>query len=414
MKAIIHIGTEKTGTTSIQEMLFQNMESLGKTGIAYLHGDGEIHFRELATYSMDIDADDDHLHHLGIQSKSRRIRWRRQFEQKFSRYIQSLDQSISTVIISSEHFHSRLKTVREVQNLYDLLQPHFDEIQIIVYLRRQDQVSVSLYGTWCRVGGTHTQIIDENISSDSTYFNYFKLAQRWSEVFSRENLFIRIYDKTVFYGGDLLKDFLFVVGITNLEGFVIPKRLNEKIPGNVQDVIVLFNSAFSYFGENGPSHFNNHLRNYIIQNLTQDYRGRENMPTRNEALAFYQKFVVSNMMLSRDFNLRPNLFSDDFSMYPVENQETPIAKEVIRDTFQLMAQYLNQYVLLSKEYLKDLEPERNPINTLQQIAAGFESDAPEIARLLNSQSQIHRPLGHVILEKCELFGRALMARWHTR
>ena len=152
-KALIHIGTEKTGTTSIQDFLHINRQALIQHGVAYLKSPGLTNHRKLPIFCMRDDRVDDYVIELGIVNKEARMRWKREFKKELHDELDCLSSKISSVIISSEHFHSRLCYESEVRALKEMLQKHFSEIRIIVYLRRQDKLAVSSYSTYCKCGG---------------------------------------------------------------------------------------------------------------------------------------------------------------------------------------------------------------------------------------------------------------------
>ena len=58
----------------------------------------------------------------------------------------------ATAIFCSEHCHSRLTSPSEVDTLRDFLGGFFDDVRVGVYLRRQDQVALSLYSTRLKSG----------------------------------------------------------------------------------------------------------------------------------------------------------------------------------------------------------------------------------------------------------------------
>ena len=122
-----------------------------------------------------------------------RLDWMNQFKHRFSQEIESITDDKS-VIISSEHFHSRLETREEIERLFALLKKRFSEIKVLVYLRRQIQVAVSLYSTLCRTGGYRESIFPKNITEDNHYYNYYLLLEKWSNVFGQENLVPRIFE----------------------------------------------------------------------------------------------------------------------------------------------------------------------------------------------------------------------------
>ena len=71
MKAIIHIGTEKTGTTTIQEFLHLNRSKLANQGVAYLQSPGLRNNRKLVTYCMKNNKVDNHVKNLAILSDAK-------------------------------------------------------------------------------------------------------------------------------------------------------------------------------------------------------------------------------------------------------------------------------------------------------------------------------------------------------
>ena len=58
-KIIVHIGAEKTGTTTIQELLYLNREALRGLGYAYLNSPGRSDSRNIATLCTDQDIVED-------------------------------------------------------------------------------------------------------------------------------------------------------------------------------------------------------------------------------------------------------------------------------------------------------------------------------------------------------------------
>ena len=66
MKAIVHIGTEKTGTTSIQKFLFQNRKKLRNGGFHFLQSAGSTNNRALPAYFIAEHLYDDFYRDEGI------------------------------------------------------------------------------------------------------------------------------------------------------------------------------------------------------------------------------------------------------------------------------------------------------------------------------------------------------------
>ena len=125
MKCILHIGTEKTGTTLLQNWLYDNKEKLSQVGIYLSDSIGTNNNRLIPAYFG--ETLDDLLTDNGIANNKEKKKY-------FSGFLDNLNGEISnakikhhTFIITSEHLHSRLTRVEEIQNLYDFLSNAFDE-----------------------------------------------------------------------------------------------------------------------------------------------------------------------------------------------------------------------------------------------------------------------------------------------
>ena len=395
MNGILHIGTEKTGTTTIQQFLHLNRGHLLSQKTAFLHSPGERNDRKLAVYCMEDDVVDDYVKKNCIVSREERDQWRKEFDHAFKEEMIELNDEVETVIFSSEHFHSRLQSVDSIKRLRIFLEPYFSGFKIIVYLRRQDQLAISHYSTMCKSGWTKMSLLDQAIPADSPYYNYYKLIERWADVFGKGNIIIRIFEKGNFVDEDLIKDFLHSCNLEHRNDFVLPKRLNEKLSSQVQHAMVLFNSCFPPYRGNTSIPFNNRLREYIYNNLSKNNQGKESMPTISEAIKFYSKFKDSNDKLAKKYLSSSKLFSADFSMYPEVNQNVSIPDKLVRDMLRLISSFI-----ADSSRKNSLQLEFNdPGITLREIALDYESDQPEVALFLLKEAKKYRPKGPMIIRK---------------
>ena len=134
----LHIGTHKTGSTSIQHWLKENSEIL-KSENYYYPMEGSYFYPPEASPSL--------LAHAILGNKpayiGRTVIDHDSCVSDIKRDIES--SSCSNVIISSEHF-SLAKTLEDVQKIHDLFVDLFDKITVIIYLRRQDTRIESSWG----------------------------------------------------------------------------------------------------------------------------------------------------------------------------------------------------------------------------------------------------------------------------
>ncbi|MEM9255084.1 MAG: hypothetical protein AAGA91_06535, partial [Pseudomonadota bacterium] len=147
MNAILHIGTEKTGTSSIQRYLEQNRDALRESGYYYPVSIGFEHHQALAAVCVDIERPDDFYDDDIVGNFEERMRKNKAIVDGFGSELRELDGHIHTVVISSEHFHSRITSECEINRLASLLRSHFEQITVICYLREQVAACTSLYST---------------------------------------------------------------------------------------------------------------------------------------------------------------------------------------------------------------------------------------------------------------------------
>lgn len=207
MKCVLHIGTEKTGTTLLQDWLYDNQMQLGEMGIYLSDNLGKSNNRLFPVYFQ--DHLDDWAMREGISSVAEKEKYFDGFLQRLAEEIGTANKSYDYFVITSEHLHSRVRNKGEIERIHTFLASVFDEVEVICYFRDQFEVAVSLYST--------ALIVDSSDSIDSFvdqahpnnyYYNYLEIADNWSEVFGRSNCNFRIYDRESFVDKDIRLDFL--------------------------------------------------------------------------------------------------------------------------------------------------------------------------------------------------------------
>jgi hypothetical protein len=133
-KLLLHIGTEKTGTTAIQRSLAINRAKLASESIFDPEIFGRFNHR-LAEYVFQGITEEIHVEKMyGICNRREdRLKFKADIKTKWPAKLREVD--LERWIISSEHFQSRLKTVDEIANLFSFLRKHYDEIKVVIYLR---------------------------------------------------------------------------------------------------------------------------------------------------------------------------------------------------------------------------------------------------------------------------------------
>jgi len=214
MELVLHIGTEKTGTTAIQNTLYQNEAELARHSIGLMHGIDEPNNRKLYAYILHLENQIDNYHYeKRLADESARKQYFSGFEESFSAECKQLkDAGFKTLVISNEHLHSRLQTAASLDRLANFLNPLFDRVTVVCYFREQSAAIKSYYSTAMKTGSTETYAeFTERCFRDEHYFNYANFITKWHMAFPYAEFKLRIFDRKKLYGGDVAKDFLHTI-----------------------------------------------------------------------------------------------------------------------------------------------------------------------------------------------------------
>jgi hypothetical protein len=242
----LHIGTEKTGTTTIQEFLRANRGRLLARGVQYPKLPGPPNQICLTAAALEeVNASVKNMLHLHSANDLE------VFRQTLSA---ALSQAVSgsgckMAILSNEHCSSRLQQPAEVQTLHDMLRPHFDRIFIVVYLRRQDEFLLSTYSTAVKSGVERELGLPKFSPRHDRRYDYWKLLSRWATVFGRDAMICRRFERSTLKNGDVIDDFLQTVGVENDPAFERPPNQNESLDAASLEFMRLMNA---HIGCRGP------------------------------------------------------------------------------------------------------------------------------------------------------------------
>jgi len=331
MKCILHIGIEKTGTTSLQEFFYLNKALLSQNGYHYLESPGLKNHRKLPALFYEDNLVDNFRKSNKLVDSEQFTKWKTSFKEELVSEIKGVGENIHTIIISSEHFQSRLATPKSIRNLSIFLRQYFNQIDIYVYLRRQDRLATSLYSTALKSGKVN-HVIFPKVNPKSHYFNYNVLLKKWIKHFKREEIHCRIYEKNKLKQNDIVCDFLEFTEIKLSSEPVLPESKNEKLDIQTMLILEAINSRFSK-KKIVPKTKLLKLRLDLVKALQSlDNQDKQYFhPQKKEALKFYRQFKKSNLNLSKNwFDSDTIIFDDDFSFYSDnENQNAFITIEQV-------------------------------------------------------------------------------------
>lgn len=223
----IHIGTSKTGTTTIQTYCGINREQLKSKGVLF----------PIMPYHYDRITKNRNGHFLYANIYENGVRNKEKEEQVLKQeldYIVDCFKDYDNVLLSEESIWWATATRRK--GLWKYLQEHSKQnnyqVKIIVYLRRQDQFMMSRYNQIIKTdtgGGTQRfyEYFKDMNGKYKCVMNYRQRLDYMAKFFPKENIVVKRFDRSYFYNGDLNADFLHILGVEIDDTFAeLPKDEN--------------------------------------------------------------------------------------------------------------------------------------------------------------------------------------------
>ena len=128
------------------------------------------------------------------------------------------------IIISDENF-CRNKSLDKVAEFFSEF-----EVRVIVYLRRHDQWLESYYNQALKMDAGSAVLknfntyFENQLKKNAFTFDYYKFLEKWSKVFGKEKIVVRLYEKNNFSGGTIFSDFFSVLGVQITSAYRVPKH----------------------------------------------------------------------------------------------------------------------------------------------------------------------------------------------
>jgi len=204
---VLHIGCEKTGTTSIQQFLRRNRAVLKARGILYPRAPGDVRHVELGLYALADDA----LPRDRIWQRdgySDPDLFRRRLRRRLLREVTAT--GASAVVLSDEALYRvGPESMARLRGLIDELS---ERVRIVVYLRRQDDHLISRYQQAVKLG----EVLDLDAWSHRDFsgiYDYWRRVTQWQHAFDPATVAVRPFERVRFPEGSLVQDFLDTAGL---------------------------------------------------------------------------------------------------------------------------------------------------------------------------------------------------------
>jgi hypothetical protein len=391
----LHIGLAKTGTTAVQAYLAANRSVLlERHDVLFPASLGRQLSSHLAAACQQSARPDDLRKKRGLLTPESVDRYR---EALAGRLADEIDRERpERLVISCEHFTSRLHSEAELACLKDFLNPFARSIRVWIYLRRQDELVRSAYSTAIRSGGT-SPFRWPKAGRERPDLHFDRLLDRWTRTFPDGAVHVRLYDRARLAGNDIVADFCDALALPG--DLARPgARSNTSLDAQSLDFLRRFNARVPYF--NGDSV--NILRGDI--NRAVDSYGKRASQAFNPvgAESFYARFVAGNRYVRQRFfpgrdDLPENLFEA-----PQAEAEARAEGPLPRDELIGLTAHVwtHAQIELQREQARsatltaELALERGQVERAQQLLAAVVERHPDFAGAWSALAALARRQGN--------------------
>lgn len=226
---IIHAGMPKTGSTSIQNFLFElnlnpdyKYSSLGQpnhSGFIYsLFSDNPKEYH----YNLAHKRSDLQVKHFNNETQCK-------LTQEFTHG------DYSKVILSGEDvFHL---SCDELRKMYNFISPFFERIVVVAYVRPPRSFMSSAFQQIVKMHSL------SSFSLDDIYHPYENF-KNFDHVFGRENVWLRLFHPSFLKNSDIVTDFLNYIGLLDSNSKINLTRENQSLSLEATSLLYLYNFVF--------------------------------------------------------------------------------------------------------------------------------------------------------------------------
>jgi hypothetical protein len=325
----LHIGLEKTGTTSIQEFLYMNQAALLRRGFWLPGCLGHKNHKLLAAFGFDVGSRDIAVTSAGVGSSSEAVDdFREKLRESLRCSVESASGKIG--IITSEDL-SRLARADEVSRVVRLASEIAEEVRVIAFIRRQDILATSRFYSLVRGGSAHEQVIPD-IESTPKYYNFFWNIGLWIDAVGADNVLVRRFpERPEDEGFNSILEFCDIVGI---DASSLDKIKAQHVSLDAVNQILMqeFNRIKVGYDPDGIEWLMG-----LIEPLNDRSLGQ--IPSEKQARQFYDRFRQGNLALLRRLKAEDQMFSEDFSMYSSESMRPKFQQLALQRLLLVLGRY---------------------------------------------------------------------------
>lgn len=325
----LHIGTPKTGTTSLQHFIYENQKVFEEKGFLYpslpfrfdrIDPIRNAHFLIARCYTPDKKID--------------KIEEDRYFRQGMD-IIMNLFKKTDNILLSDEAIWNMVFK-KDKGDLWKKLKKEAEKndftVKIIVYLRRQDTLANSWWNQRIKRGKmiySTTKWEDFVENPDRIALDYYEPLSMIKSFFGQENMIVRRFGKQYFKNGSIYEDYLECFGLSLSKKFVVTQNdRNLALLGNGHEIKRVLNTISDM-----PYKDNVFFRRILAGMSQEDIKLKsQTMFSAEEAQNFMERYREGNKKIMEEyFGENKDLFDMDFSQNDKwELDHTKMEQDIIR------------------------------------------------------------------------------------
>ena len=319
---LFHIGIPKTGTTSLQQFLYDNNEKLKNQSWNYPS------FKEFQNKTI--------MRSFKVNGKLILDAFLKKDDNLFDecmKYIMSYVKDFN-VIISYE----TIWNLEYIEVFFNKVLKYYDNVKVLVYLRRQDQYLESMYNQCVKSNVNETLPLSQFIedAKQIKLTAYLDILKKLENIFS-DNLIVRLFEKESFQGvrKDTISDFLSVIGLSEAdEDWQFPKNVasqNMSLGSRLLEIERIINKIYNSYNYYTP--FEGFIRKVNNDNISFGEKDYYKILSPNERKQILEEHKDENAEIARRYfnNTTGQLFINTNLDIPYKVYEaTSLEEEIIK------------------------------------------------------------------------------------
>jgi len=325
---ILHVGTEKTGTTSIQKIFWENRAQLKNDGLRMMECLGSGPNIRLTAACAKFTGHSPVHKVFGIDSKQKHLDHCDILKSEVASEL--LTDSPERLFISDEHINVHLRSIEELYAIRGYF-PNYFVGKVVIYFRRQDYLLESIISESVKnlsyVNDSTVnlnEIITQNMFCSEEIpirYDYEKIISNLFSAFPEAEIIVRGYDDNC-EGFDSVTDIAHSLGVHSAIIKSTKADMNRRIPRRVIDALIKL-------GCNSHGHINKSKWRKVVKLVSEKYEGSVDLLTDQQRDEFLSRFDKINERLCQKFESLHVALKSDCVKQGLKNEDQVEYRDLI-------------------------------------------------------------------------------------